>query len=232
MVIDTMVRLDETLKEELRMDTEELARSALGRRWIRVISAAMDSRFRHRFFSPEKILANSPLKEGQVVLEVGCGTGFFTIPAARLVGERGHLVAMDILPASVELVADKSRAAGMRNIQVIRGDALNTFLEDGRFDAIILYGMIPAPMLPLVPLLAEMHRILKPEGALTVWPSVSGWLPRSVVRSGLFARPERRKGVHNFVRLDRPRSCAGIVPRVGQREAAPGFPASGTEGPL
>ncbi len=212
------------------MDTETLAGSALGRLWIKAVSAAMESRFRYRFFSPEKILANSPLKGGQVVLEMGCGTGFFTIPAARLVGDRGRLVAMDVLPESVEIVASRARAAGMTNIRTIQGNALGTSLEGASFDAVILYGMIPAPMLPLAPLLAEIHRVLKPEGALTVWPSVPGWLPRSVVRSGFFMRAERRKGVHNFIRSDRPRSSAGAVPSVDDRKAPLSVPASGKEG--
>lgn len=214
------------------MDTEALAGSALGRLWIKAISAAMESRIRYRFFSPERILASSPLKSGQVVLEVGCGTGFFTIPAARLVGDRGRLVAMDILPESVELVARRAHEAGMMNIQAIQGNALDTSLEGGIFDAVILYGMIPAPMLPLAPLLTEMHRVLKPEGALTVWPSVPGWLPRSVVRSGLFMRAEWRKGVYNFVRSDRFRSFAGTVAGVDDREAPRKVRASGKEGPL
>lgn len=208
------------------MDTETLARSALGSLWIKAISAAMESRFRYRFFSPEKILSKSPLKEGQVVLEVGCGTGFFTIPAARLIGDRGRLIAMDILPESVELVANKAKSAGLSNIQAIRGDALNTPLESELFDAAILYGLIPAPMLPLAPLLAEMHRVLKPTGALTVWPPVPGWLPRSVLRSGLFMRAERRKCVYNFVRADAPRSSARPSPVVENLDAngGPGGP--------
>lgn len=200
------------------MNTEALAKSAVGARWIRVVAAAMESRLRYRFFSPEKILANSPLRAGQVVLEVGCGTGFFSIPAARLIGDRGRLVAIDILSESVELVAQKARAAGMLNIETVPCDVLDPPLESGSSDAVILYGVIPAPMLPLVPLLAEMHRVLKPAGALTVWPPVPGWLPRSVLRSGLFGQAERRKGVHNFVRSDRPLACAGPDPSADDRE--------------
>jgi demethylmenaquinone methyltransferase/2-methoxy-6-polyprenyl-1,4-benzoquinol methylase len=190
----------------------------------------MESRFRYRFFSPEKILANSPLRAGQTVLEVGCGTGFFSIPAARLIGDQGRLVAMDILSESVELVSDRARAAGLPNIQAIQGDALEAPLESGSFDAAILYGVVPAPMLPLAPLLVEMHRVLKRAGALTVWPPVPGWLPRSVLRSGLFIRAERRKGVYNFVRSDRPAPSAGPVPAAEDWEAARHPRVSGKEG--
>ncbi len=33
---------------------------------------------------------------GQTVLKVGCGTGFFTIPATQLIGDEGYLVALDV----------------------------------------------------------------------------------------------------------------------------------------
>jgi hypothetical protein len=49
-------------------------------------------------------------------------------------------------------------------------------------------------------LLPEMHRILKPEGTLAVWPPVPGWLPGSILKSGLFSFTSKRNGVHNFKR--------------------------------
>ena len=42
----------------------------------------MESRFRYRFLGAERILKNAPLQAGQTVLEVGSGTGYFTIAAA------------------------------------------------------------------------------------------------------------------------------------------------------
>ena len=48
-----------------------------------------------------KILRGADILPGQIVLEVGCGTGYFTLPAARLVGKQGCLVAMDVLSDSV-----------------------------------------------------------------------------------------------------------------------------------
>ncbi len=46
--------------------------------------------------------------------------------AAQLIGDQGSLVAMDVLPASVEAVAGKVRAANLKNVRVMQGDALNT----------------------------------------------------------------------------------------------------------
>jgi ubiquinone/menaquinone biosynthesis C-methylase UbiE len=182
------------------MNTEKLAGTALGRLFIHLLAKGMESRFRYRFFGPEKILRAVDILRGKAVLEIGCGTGFFTIPAARMIGEQGHLVAMDILQDSVELVSEKIEAAKLQNVRAVKGDALHTNLENESFETVLLFGVIPAPMLPLTPLLSEMHRVLKPEGTLAVWPPVPGWLPKSVLKSGLFTMASKRHGVYNFRR--------------------------------
>jgi ubiquinone/menaquinone biosynthesis C-methylase UbiE len=182
------------------MNTQSFARSAIGKQVVRLLAAAMESRFRYRFFGPMHILQGVADLEGRTVLEVGCGTGFFTIPAARLIGDRGSLVAMDVLAESVELVAEKVRASSLQQVQVVRGDALDTKLDGESFQTVILFGVIPAPMLPLTRLLPEMHRILEPRGILAVWPPVPGWLPQAIVKSRQFTLISKRNGVYNFRR--------------------------------
>ena len=88
--------------------------------------------------------------------------------------------------------------SNLKNVRVVQGDAMNTKLDAQSMDAVLLFGVIPAPMLPLNRLLPEMHRILKPEGILAVWPPVPVWLPRSILRSGLFTYTCKRNGVFNF----------------------------------
>jgi ubiquinone/menaquinone biosynthesis C-methylase UbiE len=177
---------------------QALGDSKIGQLCVRVLGAAMESRFRYRFFGPTRILQGADIHPGQTVLEVGCGTGFFTVPAAQLAGDQGCLVAMDVLSASVETVSNKVRAAHLENVRLVQGDAMNTALEGQSVDAVLLLGVIPAPMLPLNRLLPEMHRILKPDGILAVWPPVPVWLPRSILRSGWFAYTCKRNGVFNF----------------------------------
>jgi ubiquinone/menaquinone biosynthesis C-methylase UbiE len=179
------------------MDIRAIAGSTLGKTFIRLLARAMESRFRYRFFAPEKILRGVDDLRGQDVLELGCGTGYFTLPAARLIGDQGRLVAMDILEQSVALVSGKVKAAGLQNVRVVQGDALDTGLEDGSFAVVLLFGVIPAPMLPLSRLLPEVHRLLRPGGDLAVWPAIPG-LARSVLKSGLFAAGPKRNGVCNF----------------------------------
>jgi ubiquinone/menaquinone biosynthesis C-methylase UbiE len=179
---------------------EGLAKSSIGRIFIRFMAAIMESRFRYKLFGPTKILQGAGIRPGLKVLEIGCGTGFFTITAARMLGEQGRLTAMDMLPISVEAVTKKVQAAGLSNVQVIKGDALDTKLEKESFDEVIVFGVIPAPMLPMEKLLIEMHRILRPGGVMAVWPP--SWVHQSIVRSGWFKYIDKQNNVSNYQRAD------------------------------
>jgi ubiquinone/menaquinone biosynthesis C-methylase UbiE len=180
------------------MNTEKLSHSKIGRMFIRTMGSVLESRLRYKFFGPKKILQGAEIQPGQNVLEVGCGSGFFTITAAQMIGEQGCLVAMDPLPLSVETVSRKVQSANLKNTRVIKGDALDTQLENESMDTIFIFGVIPSPMLPMDKLLAEMHRILKPGGMMAIWPP--SWILKSITRTGLFTIYSKRNNVSNYKR--------------------------------
>jgi SAM-dependent methyltransferase len=182
------------------MNTEALAESPIGRIFVGLMAAIMESRLRYKLFGPGKILAGAGVRPGTRILEVGCGTGFFTLAAARMVGEQGSLIAMDMLQASVDLVEKRVQAAGLSNVEVIQGDALDTKLESASCDQALIFGIIPAPMLPMEKLLAEMHRILRPGGMLAVWPP--SWVHNPIVKSERFRYINMRSGVSNYQKID------------------------------
>jgi ubiquinone/menaquinone biosynthesis C-methylase UbiE len=183
------------------VDTEKLERSLLGKILIRLMACIMESRFRYKLFGPKRILEGAGIRQGMKVLEVGCGTGFFTIPAGRILENDGLLIAMDVLTVSVETVVNKVQQANLGNVvQVVQGDALDTKLEKESLDEVILFGVIPAPMLPMEKLMEEMHRILRPGGVMAVWPR--SWVHRGIVQSGRFKYMVSRNGVGNYHRID------------------------------
>lgn len=106
------------------MRTEDLGNSRLLYLIFRPAGRVMESRLRHRLTDPVKTLQGAGIEPGQAVLEVGSGTGFFTMPAARLLGESGHLIAIEPLATYVERLTSKVQAAGLRNAHIIKGDAL------------------------------------------------------------------------------------------------------------
>ena len=180
------------------MNIEALAKTKIGKFVVKVAGAMMESRLRYRFSGPMKILQGANIQPGQTVLEVGCGTGFHTISAAQLIGDKGRLVAMDVLTDYIEWVSKKVQAAELKNVQVVKRDAMDTGLDAESIDTVLLFSVIPSPTLPLSRFLPEMHRVLKPEGTLAV--TTFPWVLRSIRRSGLFALISKRNGVSNFSR--------------------------------
>ena len=162
----------------------------------------MGSKARSFLATPEKTLKGADIVPGQTVLEVGCGTGFFTIAAANMIGDQGCLIAMDLLSGYVKQVTKKIQKANLKNVNVIQRDALSTGLDDSSIDKILLFGVIPFPSLPLNRLLPEMHRILKLDGKIAVWLfPVAGVVPKSILESGLFSFINKQNGVYNYQKL-------------------------------
>jgi ubiquinone/menaquinone biosynthesis C-methylase UbiE len=180
------------------MNIEALASSKIGKIIAKVAGTAMESRLRYRFSGPMKILRGADVHPGQTVLEVGCGTGFHTVSAAQLIGDQGCLVAMDVLSDYIERVSKKVQAAELKNVQVVKSDAMDTGLDAESIDTVLLFSVIPSPTLPLNRFLPEMHRVLKPEGTLAV--TTFPWVHRSIRQSGLFTYIRKRNGVYNYKR--------------------------------
>ena len=185
----------------MEMKTEDLGKSKIVNLIFKPAGWMMGSRFRQWLMDPVKTLRGADVQPGQTVLEVGCGTGFFTIPAAKLLGDQGSLLAMDPSAGFLEQVSKKVQRAEVTNVRIVRRDALETGLDAASIDKALLFGVIPFPLLPLDRLLPEMHRVLKPAGTLAVWlfpPMVFSWIPKSIVRSGLFSFVNKRNGVYNY----------------------------------
>jgi tRNA A58 N-methylase Trm61 len=183
------------------MDAAKLGKSRFLNLLFRFAGRTMESRLRGWLMPPEKSLQGAGLKAGQTVLEVGSGTGFFTLTAANMIGESGHLIALEPLSDFADKIEMKVTQAGYKNIEVIKRDALKTELETESIDVVLLFGVIPFPTLPLKQLLPEMHRVLKPDATLAVWlfPTTAG-VPAAILKSGLFTDMEKMNGVYTFRR--------------------------------
>jgi demethylmenaquinone methyltransferase/2-methoxy-6-polyprenyl-1,4-benzoquinol methylase len=111
------------------MNTEDLGNSKILNLLFKPAGAMMGSRLRKWLMNPVKTLRGAGIQTGQTVLEVGCGTGFFTIPTAQLIGDQGCLVAMDVSSGFIERVSKKVQAADLKNVRVVKRDALDTGLD-------------------------------------------------------------------------------------------------------
>jgi len=185
------------------MKTEDLGNSKIINLFFKPAGILMGSMLRKWLMNPVRTLKNADVQSGQTILEVGCGTGFFTIPAAEMVSDQGCVIAMDASSGFLKEVTRKVEEANIKNVRIMQKDALSTGLETASIDMVLLFGVIPFPLLPLDKLLPEMHRVLKPDSTISVWlfpPLVHNWVPKAIVRSNLFEQISEQGNVYNFVR--------------------------------
>ena len=112
----------------------------------------------------EKVVEEIGIQPGNVVLDYGCGLGSFSIPAAKIVGEKGKVYALDIHPLAIKRTKKKAQKKGLTNIKFIHSD-FDTGLNDESVDVVLFYDMLESLLTPQKQL-KELYRILKPEGIL------------------------------------------------------------------
>lgn len=105
------------------------------------------------------------IEPGMTVLEVGPGNGRFTVGAARRVGDKGKVIAIDIEPKMIERVRMRADTEGIANIDARVADVYDLPFEDAIFDLaymMAVIGEIPEPIRAM----KEFHRVLKPDETL------------------------------------------------------------------
>jgi len=101
-----------------------------GPRWV----ASPGFRERRNQESLALLLARLALKDGESVLEIGCGTGALTAPVAEVIGESGRLVAVDISEPMLGAARQRVAERGLRNVTLSHGDAQVFEFEPDAFD--------------------------------------------------------------------------------------------------
>ena len=117
----------------------------------------------------EAIFPSLPVKEGDRVLDVGCGFGDTAIKLARLVGPTGEVVGVDCCDAFLDYARKDAKAAGLTNISFMRGDA-EIELPGEKFDFVFARFGTMFFANPVAGL-RNMRKALKPGGKMVhiVW---------------------------------------------------------------
>lgn len=80
--------------------------------------AALISDRRQAAVRPRELLQRLGLEPGQIILDLGCGAGFFTLPAAELVGPSGRVIATEVQPEMVQATLRRAAALNLANLEV------------------------------------------------------------------------------------------------------------------
>ena len=139
--------------------------------WLRRHPSACPYSLRFSLEPPHPLITRARLREilqpmpGERILEIGPGTGYYTLPLAQWIGPVGKLDMLDIQQPMLDDTMRHAREQGVANITPTCADAQQLPYPDGAFDAIVLIttlGEIPDQDAAW----HEMARVLKPAGRI------------------------------------------------------------------
>jgi ubiquinone/menaquinone biosynthesis C-methylase UbiE len=117
-----------------------------------------------------KMLSEVGIGEAQNVLDFGCGSGTYSIPAAKLVGKNGRIYSLDVSQKALEKLSRKAQKNGLDNIVTLlsSGDVEIPIYNEA-LNHVLLIDVLQE-IADKETLLEEIHRILKADGMMTVYP--------------------------------------------------------------
>lgn len=138
----------------------------------------------HPFITRGRLREVLEPQPGERVLEVGPGTGYYSLGVARWLAPGGTLEILDLQSEMLDHTMRRARERGIENIQPTRGDAQALPYPDGFFDAAYLnvtLGELPDQAAAL----RELARVLKREGRLVVGEILGDphWVPFGTLRA-------------------------------------------------
>jgi ubiquinone/menaquinone biosynthesis C-methylase UbiE len=119
-----------------------------------------------------RFLRKVGIKSEQTVLDFGCKTGHYTIPAAKVVGSAGTVYAVDKEQEGLNELEKKIKAHNQKNIKVIRASGqIELDFESESIDAVLFYDVLHYfEKHNREKLYQEAHLVLKQDGLLSIYP--------------------------------------------------------------
>lgn len=176
---------------KLRFDTYQRP-YPMPRQWGRLLAHP----WRLRYRKPAETLGNFGITPNMTVLELGCGTGVFTCELAQMVGEGGHVHAVDLQAPLLLQAQQRVQTAGLQaRVHFHHCGAYPLPFETSSIDLVVVVATLgQIPNKPAA--LRELYRVLKPGARLAVSEELPdpAYLPPPVIRRWLTAAGYRYVG--------------------------------------
>jgi ubiquinone/menaquinone biosynthesis C-methylase UbiE len=115
--------------------------------------------------NPKKLLELLKLKDGDVVADIGAGSGYYSFRIAKLVAPKGRVLAVDIQKEMLDIIRDRSKKEAVANVEPVQGEEADPKLKDESVDVILLVDVYHEFALPYE-MTEKMVKALKPGGRL------------------------------------------------------------------
>ena len=146
-----------------------------GQKWNAQHAGKLDNEERRRILPPTETIEKLGLAAGMNFADVGCGIGYFTLPAAKITGEKAKVYALDVSADMLGILKQRAAEQGLQNIKIVQTEPYDLKLESGCADfalcSLVLHEVEDKHMF-----LQEIARVLRPKGVLAVieWKKVKG----------------------------------------------------------
>ena len=127
----------------------------------------LDNEWRRQNIPPISTLEKLSLSSTDIVADIGCGIGYFTIPAARMVESENKVYALDTSDIMLEEVKKRMSAAGVLNIIAIKTSEYDLKLPNESVTFALIVNVLHE-IEDKVQFITEVRRILKPEGKIAI----------------------------------------------------------------
>lgn len=115
--------------------------------------------------NPEAILSHIGVKPGSIFVDIGCGGGFFALPAARIVGVNGKVYGLDINADAIDELKRLAAEQGLHNMELVTGKAEEVVLCGACADIVFL-GTVLHDFEDPAQVLENARQMLKANGHL------------------------------------------------------------------
>jgi ubiquinone/menaquinone biosynthesis C-methylase UbiE len=113
------------------------------------------------------MLANLGIKRGDTICDLGCGNGFYALQMAKMTGEKGKVLCVDIQPEMLDLLKERAQKEKVDNVEMILGKLWDPNLPAGKVDLILLVDVYHEFSHP-EHMLKAMHKSLAPGGRIAL----------------------------------------------------------------
>lgn len=122
---------------------------------------------RYLLEQPDRVIATMKLAPGDVVADIGSGSGYFTRRLAKAVLPAGKVYGVDIQPEMNAILAENCKKEGIENVEIILSEEADPKLPAESVDWILLVDVYHEFQQP-IPMLAKMREALKPGGRVAL----------------------------------------------------------------
>lgn len=124
----------------------------------------LDNPKRRQLMPPAQTLKNFHIGVSGTLLDIGCGIGYFSIPAANIL-KQGKVIGLDIMPEMIDIAKDK--ATNITNIEFIKSEEYSFPIEDTSIDCVFISNVIHE-IENKAKYFNEIRRVLKTDGLLCI----------------------------------------------------------------